>query len=1169
MIAMKAPTWLKALTIAVSICALLLTLQTKYDVVGAQTATNEDDYATSNSNSSSPSSTAATDAADARDAAYDSVWEGGVWVASILMQKSSRTATAEEEEVSCKCPRGCTNCAFQDGSLFKSNDNTVRTLSATDTPPKITFDPTTNKSSFSFQNERGESQELSHCPSEDALVCFSCNEGLGYFATAFSGEYAQEGITHVGSGVACIYHYTCATDGNCEEAMAIDEAYNYSGFTVIVFSVLYVLYAWFRRIPYVINIMDPVVKLDRTRIENANVPPLERAIEGYFGFGWLFQAFISSDTFIRRYTTIDEFMLMRWLRLSAKFFFISAVVITPTMWEFYKNDYEEEHASADFTASVSNLANDGTGADLKIHTLGSAKDETTYIAVTILMYLFSLLLVYMIENESKRFAMIMWKLDPKEVGIKMNSVAILNIPRYATTDPNSMAIKASLSQVATQTLDEQKSVTKDKKKMLLFRKRVLQITNLINTVVPWWLRDDGSPEIGSKYQENAANDLNLSHDVTVEESEKKEFQNLRLLTRREIEHMLRVKVEAIVGKGNIMFICVAHDLRAVNKATKAWKNARDEAIQANRRVSLIEAEKNEHPGHWKRNLKSNEHSLDNAIKERDACEVNETKKMQDLDIAKAKIIESQAPPTGAVVVLKSQALALLIANTQIDEDLGKWDSVMAPAPLSIVWHNVATPKNKRQSKTMKVRIVSLFYAVFFLVPVNFITGALNNHKSTIVDSIGGTSGETLYSVIISLIMLLFLTIAHVVSLNLSRRTGYISKNEMDVFGATIYFYVLILNLVLGNMSSRYIWLDMYDWLQEPHLFAYTFMRQLLACSTFFFKFVLLRLAQATTFELIRFPKIFSFTMNYFHYKLTAKVDPPLKKIQDWASPEETPMHRIPAVTMLIFFLGTLYAVIAPIVLPAVCAFFFILYIFFKHQLVYHYRQTHPGVGDIWSWLVGKMFFTLFFVQFVMILGVPTMGHESARFRAWLFPLPVISYLQMIKTNSILQEAMKTPLYGLFDRKDSEMKRIAFMNKEKSRKSRERRAQEARRENLAAASLRLAESRGVSEEEIGDVDHSDAQFANEAKELRPREYLEPPLLETGMLRGIFTNSSLQKFKALEKTLDTANASNDLLLEKKEWRQYLPEAVLPLARERAAMSVILKRWRENKEKRKQEK
>ena len=105
---------------------------------------------------------------------------------------------------------------------------------------------------------------------------------------------------------------------------------------------------------------------------------------------------------------------------------------------------------------------------------------------------------------------------------------------------------------------------------------------------------------------------------------------------------------------------------------------------------------------------------------------------------------------------------------------------------------------------MRTRIVSILFALFFLGPVNVITAAVNDHKTDIVNSIGGTYGETFYSIVISLIMLTFLVIAHIISLHLSRQTGYISLNEMDTFGATTYFYVLIINLVLGNMSSRYV-----------------------------------------------------------------------------------------------------------------------------------------------------------------------------------------------------------------------------------------------------------------------------------------------------------------------------------------------------------------------------
>jgi len=1142
------PRWFKNTTIVIAITVLLLTVQTTY---------SENDGGPTGG---ADSTVAPTPSAPPR---FEDVWQGGVWVASVLKTLSEEIdpMTNRPKEQSCACPEGCTNCAFQDGSLFLSNDNTVRTLTSADTPPKISFDPVHGNSSFAFQSKEGTSIDMTSCPPTSALVCFSCNEGLGYYATAFTGEYLQEGITHSGSGVACIFHYTCSEDGNCQETLNRAEAINYFAFATILFAILYLFYAWMRRIPFIVRIMDPIVTLDRSKALYENVPKLEPAIEGYFGFGWLYQAFMSSNAFIRRFTTIDEFMIMRWFRLCAKFFAICSVVICPTLWELFAKDYLDE-TSVGKTASASDVASDHTGSDIKIHTLGAAKRTETFVTVTIMMYVFSLVLVYMIEKESIKYALLMWKLEPKEVGIKMNTVTILNIPRYATTTIDAMSVKSNLGQIVIQSLEEKDKATKEKKDVLAFKRRTLKIKSIFNALVPWWMRDEGSPAIEQKFREDVVNDAQMKHDISFDQSERKEMANLRLLTRREIEHMLKVKIEAIVGKGNIMFLCVAHDLRFVQKKTEMWKKARENAVQANRKVALIESEKKDHPGMWKRNLASREAHLESAKKHRDACEADEVSKLKALDAAKEKIINSQAPPSGAVVVLKSQALAVLISKVQIDDDFGKWDTRPAPAPKSIVWHNVASPNSKRSWKTMRIRIVAILFAIFFLGPVNVITAAVNDYKTDIVNSIGGTNGETFYSIIISLIMVVFLVVAHVVSLYLSRQTGYISKNEMDTFGATTYFYVLIINLVLGNMSSRYVWEDMYDWIQEPHLFAYTFMRQTLACSTFFFKFVLLRVAQATTFELIRFPKLFSFFLKYTSYKMRAKVAPPNAKILEWARPEETPMHRIPGVTMLIFFLGSLYAVIAPILLPACCAFFLVMYIFFKHQLVYHYNHSHPGEGDMWAWLVGKMFFTLIFVQLVMILGIPTMGYESGTFRVYLLPLPLISYLQMMKTHRILEQALKTPLYGLHDKSDREEKRAAFLNKEKSRKSRAERAEEARRERLAAASASLAEKRGAEVEELGDVDRpEDDEFKDEATPMQPREYLEPPLeSENSMTRGILTNAGLAKLKKLEETLDTANVANGLL-ERKEWRQYQPESVLPLAKERAAMSIILKRWREN--------
>jgi hypothetical protein len=141
---MKAPRWFKNLSIAIAVLALLLTVQTTYSEnhSGSAGAAENEDSTLLTTPSPPPSA----------PPRLEEVWRGGVWVASILKTKSEEIdpLTNKPKEQSCPCPDGCTNCAFQDGSLFLSNDNTVRTLTASDTPPKISFDPANGNSSFAF-----------------------------------------------------------------------------------------------------------------------------------------------------------------------------------------------------------------------------------------------------------------------------------------------------------------------------------------------------------------------------------------------------------------------------------------------------------------------------------------------------------------------------------------------------------------------------------------------------------------------------------------------------------------------------------------------------------------------------------------------------------------------------------------------------------------------------------------------------------------------------------------------------------------------------------------------------------------------------------------------------------------------------------------------------------
>jgi len=96
---------------------------------------------------------------------------------------------------------------------------------------------------------------------------------------------------------------------------------------------------------------------------------------------------------------------------------------------------------------------------------------------------------------------------------------------------------------------------------------------------------------------------------------------------------------------------------------------------------------------------------------------------------------------------------------------------------------------------------------------------------------------------------------------------------------------------------------------------------------------------------------FNFNLRLYTmvHKLKARAWPTPKMILKWTQPENTPLHRVPAQTMLVFFLGCMYCVMAPIFLPICALFFSLFYLFFKHNLVYHYMQPYASGQTLWPW----------------------------------------------------------------------------------------------------------------------------------------------------------------------------------------------------------------------------
>ena len=79
-------------------------------------------------------------------------------------------------------------------------DNTVETLYSTSTMPTVAISTGGSATFAWYTNTTGTAERitLQGCPDVSLMVCFHGNNGQGYYATAYSGAYSQEGIGTVG-----------------------------------------------------------------------------------------------------------------------------------------------------------------------------------------------------------------------------------------------------------------------------------------------------------------------------------------------------------------------------------------------------------------------------------------------------------------------------------------------------------------------------------------------------------------------------------------------------------------------------------------------------------------------------------------------------------------------------------------------------------------------------------------------------------------------------------------------------------------------------------------------------------------------------------------------------------------------------------------------------------
>jgi len=1022
-------------------------------------------------------------------------WEAAAWITTTLQ---------DDQGNKCPCPPGCKgDCAVRSQWLFDGKVNDGRTIRPLDRSAQVpTASLNVSKTSAwgtvaqfnvsTFRNMDG-------CPPFEHMECIACDETQGYYPMVFSGKYSIEGIRQTGTGVSCYYLEVCAEGDSCDVRTTGKDL----GILILVYAVVFFtllgLYVFLRKVSWLRMAMDSAAWLEPG---NPKFPPRDIQLpkpreDGLFC--WLTDAWYRDNHWLKEFTTPDEYMLVRWFKLSSRFFFFAGLFSCPILMLLYEADTV---VSADKSAKiVSSLDTAGIAR----YTLLNARSGSSFVAAISMLWVISFALMALMRVESRKYVSMMWSVNPNKTGIKANAIVVKDMPLLTTAPvPNRLAKLGEVNMGS-------------KLKHLSSAK---QLDGLF----------DEDVGCAGKFK------LFLT-EGTLSAATKA---SIRVLYKEESMSLLINKFERVLGKDCIAFKMLAADTRRLDKAANKWASAREQVTMTMQAIDDLQ-DREKH-GVLK---KSESRQLSRALKEIDEFKRAEAVAFDEFISIRDDYINNQAPACSAIIVFARQMDAVIASQIQVDSIPGQWVTEPAPGNSDVVWHNLSLTTIERAKKTTQAWLIGFFISLFFMYPVNAVTNAISKEKVSIVNLLG----EPVYNVILSIVLTIFLVVGHVLSLVVSRQTGHIAVSSMDSFGASMYFWLLILNLVFGNLSSTPLWSDITYWIQKPHLFTYQFILRLMNTSSFFLQFILLRTATSPVLEIIHPPVLLGFVVKCLLYRSRARTWPALKKRLLWAQPTPTPSHRVPAQCMLVFFIGIVYAVVSPLLLPVCSAFFFFFYVFWKHNIVYHYVQQYSAGTSMWTWLVNKMFFSLIFSQIMLCFGLPTLSFDAIKYRVGILPLVFITAVEWVRVNNILQSALKVPVY-------------------------------------TAANLKDKKSTG---------EDSDDDFFGKGEDSTPPRAPTPDELEqqfggerrvTMTMTSFVEEGGVRKFSRgivpvdelrwseqkhsniLANTREQGKAEIEYKVKKGIWQTYAPSVLWPLAAEKSAGSIFLRRWKQIKARKIQE-
>jgi len=300
----------------------------------------------------------------------------------------------------------------------------------------------------------------------------------------------------------------------------------------------------------------------------------------------------------------------------------------------------------------------------------------------------------------------------------------------------------------------------------------------------------------------------------------------------------------------------------------------------------------------------------------------------------------------AFVVFNSRWSQVVGASAFFHHFESVWNAQAAPNPKEIVWENLKWRSWERFARTLLIWFLFFLLCCFFLIPIAVIQALIEVDKlkkyAVIGDIIKFPIVESLVTAILpNLVLEIFLALLPMILRIMNHYQGFISRSAIDTEVTRKYFIFLITTVFIANFGARSL-LSQIDLIKdEPSKFVDALASGAPQSSTFFLYFVLTNALISGAADFVNIPGL---VLTWLFSKIAGTQR---AKDRVWQS---APLQFGSTVSRhtLTFFLGIVFAVVNPLILPVELLYFLLMTMYNRYKLIYVYSEDYQSGGEVWN-----------------------------------------------------------------------------------------------------------------------------------------------------------------------------------------------------------------------------